>query len=895
MATNGINSYNGIRMAGLISGLDTEDLVKQMSFATKQKINLQQQKLDLLSWKQQSYRTVIDKINKFKSSYFDILKPDTNLSSNKLMGAYQALSSLGKITASAGTNAAPATYRIENIERLAESAKLQSSERVAGAINLNFTAAESADKAITSNLKITIDGFSADITFTQGLTKEETEANFRAALQDAGITNLNVDGGRLTYNRPAGESQNVLHTITVGVSDLDNTDSVQDTLNKKDASLSVVGLTANATNRMSASSKLGDISFGTELIGGAFSFKINGKSFSFTSENTLQDVLDRVNSSGADVKLSFDSLAQKFTLESTKPGAAGTLKVEQETGNLLSAMFGADKFGSAGAFSANIMPQKITGEALEDGVDFNALKNTTFKVTVNGVTKDIGIWGYDSNGDRYNYSDQLNDDGTVKKYGAQTVAEALNEELSRAFGADAPRFSYDSASNQFSIKTASAGDIFQIGAADYPVGSGSDLLNALGYKPRQIPPPTEVGGASIVYVAGNQMNEETTLGDLYGADFEGGSISLGAGAFTVSADTKLSDLEGMGFKLGRNTDGNFNGEIVLDSALTGADDGGKAFLERLFGAPYDTIAANAGAVSGNQSYEATGRNAVVTINGTTVSNASNSIEIDGTTINLGNLTQADIDKINAGETATVTTSRDTSKAYDAVVKFVEDYNNLINELNTEIKTRRPTSNGALSGSKYDPLTDDQKEEMSDKEIERWEEKAKEGLLYQDSTIAGFLTKLRGAVNARTSDGFSLYDMGIEISSSYLDNGKLIIKDEAKLRNAFEQHADKIQELFTKPVTGLSAQVTKAIDGAVSTSRTSLGSLTRIAGIANTSTQTENTISKQIESYQKLIDSLNQRYENEQSRYWSQFTRLETMMNQYSAQSSWLLSQFGQGM
>lgn len=895
MATNGINSYNGIRMAGLVSGLDTEELVKQMSFATKQKINLQQQKLDLLSWKQQSYRSVIDKINKFKGNYFDILKPDTNLSSNKLMGAYQALSSLGKITASAGTNATPATYKIENIERLAESAKLESSGRVAGGINLDFTAAESADEAITSNLKITVDGFSADITFTQGLTKEETEANFKAALQDAGLTNLNVDGGKLTYQRPAGESENILHTITVGVSDLDNTDSIQDTLNKKDASLSVVGLDANATNRISASSKLGEISFGTELVGNAFSFKINGKSFSFTAENTLKDVMDAVNSSDADVKLSFDSLAQKFTLESTRPGAAGNLRVEQETGNLLSAMFGTDKFGSTGAFSANIMPQKITGEALADGVDFNALKNTTFKVTVNGVTKDIGIWGYDSNGERYDYSDQMNADGTVKKYGAQTVADALNEELSRAFGEDAPRFSYDSDSKQFTIKNASADDVFQLGAVDYPVGSGSDLLNALGYKPRQIPPPTEVGDTSIVYVAGNQMTEETTLGDLYGADFEGGSVSLAAGTFTISADTKLSDLEGMGFKLGRNSDGDFNGEIVLDSALTGADDGGKAFIEELFGAPYDTIAANAGVASGNQSYEATGKNAVVTINGTTLSNASNSIEIDGTTINLGNLTQADIDKINAGEAATVTTSRDTSKAYDAVVKFVNDYNTLISELNTEIRTRRPTSDGSLSGSKYEPLTDDQREEMSDKEIERWEEKAKEGLLYQDSTIAGFLTKLRSAMNTRTVDGFSLHDMGIEVSSAYTDNGKLVIKDESKLKNAFEQHADKIQELFTKPVTGLAAQVTRSIDGAVSTNRTSLGSLTRIAGIANTSTQTENTISKQIESYQKIIDSLNRRYENEQSRYWSQFTRLETMMNQYSAQSSWLLSQFGQGM
>lgn len=872
MATNGIYGGSGIRSAGLISGLDTEALVKQMSAATKYKIDMQQQKLDLLSWKQNSYRSVIEKINSFKSSYFNIAKPDTNLGSNYLMGMYKAVSSNSKISATAGTNAAQGNYTITNIGKLAENARVESSASVSGGIRLDFSNAE-ADTDI--NLKITIDGYSKDITFNTGADADSAKANFQAAVQTAfNDTNIKIDGSnRLVYETAPGDK--VTHTYSVGVSEkLDGDD-----YNKMDAALKSVGLTANTSNRISVNSKLENASFATDLIGGSFSFKINDVSFTFDKNATIKDVMNKVNSSKANVTMSFNSLSQKFSIESKDPGAAGELKIEQTTGNLLSVMFGNDTVSAGGHMSSNALKSSsLTGTKVTE-TDFSEYKNTTIQVTVNGVTKEIGIWGYDKNGQKIDYSDIMDGDGNIKTHGGETVAKVLNEDLQAEFGADAPKFEYNAATGQFRLVAASAGDTLTIGAKDYPAGSGSDLLQALGYIPRNIaldPPDPEAPQYEFIT---NALNGGETMKDLFGEDFVGGEIKVGGVSMFVDQNTTLEDLKRV-FDVDTES-----GTITLKDTISADTEEGKALVSKLFGDTYENIAGFASSATGGaQSYR--GTNAEITINGVTLTNTSNSIEIDGTTINIGDLTQADIDKINGGEEVTIGTSRDTSKAYDAIVKFVDDYNKLISDLHTEIKTSRPKSKGDY----FNPLTDEQREAMSDKEIENWEEKAKEGLLYQDPNIYNFLTKLRTAMNTRTSDNFSLYDMGIKVSNIYTDNGKLEI-DESKLKAALEANPDKVQELFTDTTRGLSAAVTKAIDGAVSTKSTSLGTLTRIAGVANTSTQTENSISKQIESYKKLIDTLETRYQNEQERYWRQFTSLETVMNRYNMQSSWLFSQF----
>ena len=250
------------------------------------------------------------------------------------------------------------------------------------------------------------------------------------------------------------------------------------------------------------------------------------------------------------------------------------------------------------------------------------------------------------------------------------------------------------------------------------------------------------------------------------------------------------------------------------------------------------------------------------------------------------MSQTEADAVNDSDKAiTISTARDTSKAYDAVVKFISDYNTLITDLNTQTSTKRPTSDGTTSGTKYDPLSDEQKEAMTDKQIEQWEAKAQTGLLYADSNVSEFLSKLRSAMSTRTSDNFSLIDMGITVSSTFSDHGKLVISDEAKLKNAFEKNADKIQELFTDSTKGLAANVTNAIDRTVSTKRGAYGSMTMLAGVTNTASSADNSITKQLDAYKTTITTLKTRYQDEIERYWAKFTALETTMAKYNNQAS----------
>lgn len=269
------------------------------------------------------------------------------------------------------------------------------------------------------------------------------------------------------------------------------------------------------------------------------------------------------------------------------------------------------------------------------------------------------------------------------------------------------------------------------------------------------------------------------------------------------------------------------------------------------------------------------------VNFTTYTSATNTFTFDGTTINVSNA--ADFKAESEDDYITVETSKDTSALKDLITEFVNDYNQLLEDLYGEINTSRPKS----SGDYYDPLTEEQEEEMSDDEIEKWNENAKTGLLYQDSTVVKFLSEIRSAMNTYV-DKYGLYNIGVELTDQWSDNGKLEI-DEEKLETAINSNGDKLADLFTSE-NGIAAKLETVINKAISTSTNNYGYLTALAGQKDTKTDTDNQIYKQMQSIQDIIDALEEKYENEQERYWDKFTTLETYMAQMQQQSSYFTSE-----
>ncbi len=202
---------------------------------------------------------------------------------------------------------------------------------------------------------------------------------------------------------------------------------------------------------------------------------------------------------------------------------------------------------------------------------------------------------------------------------------------------------------------------------------------------------------------------------------------------------------------------------------------------------------------------------------------------------------------------------------------------------------------------YSPLTSEQKKELSESEIETWEEKAKSGMLYGDSDLRMLSSDLRFIIGGGNAE--ALKAVGITTSTLYSDNGKLTL-DESKLRAALETDPESVEKLFTAPqgtknekgndITGIATNLKNVMDKYVKTlgSMDSKGILIKKAGSTSSPMSlTENGFYKQIAEINKQISKLQTRLESERDRYIKQFTSLETLISQMNSQSSWL-SQLG---
>lgn len=267
-----------------------------------------------------------------------------------------------------------------------------------------------------------------------------------------------------------------------------------------------------------------------------------------------------------------------------------------------------------------------------------------------------------------------------------------------------------------------------------------------------------------------------------------------------------------------------------------------------------------------------GVNAILSVNGQTIIRSSNTFEVDGAKLTLNNTSE---------EAINITMTSDASSLKDTIKTFVEDYNAMVDLMNGLVKEK--------SYSDYEPLSDEQKEEMSESEIKSWEEKSKSGILKGDSLLRSISSKLHSVMTGLSVNGFSLYSMGIT-SAGYTENGKLQI-DEAKLQTALETRGSEIRELFTS-TDGIGNKLNDVINGATKTSgvKGSRGSLVEAAGVANTTSATENGIYDQIERSNKTLKTLQTRLTAEERRLWNKFTAMESAINSLNTQGS-IISQF----
>ncbi len=249
------------------------------------------------------------------------------------------------------------------------------------------------------------------------------------------------------------------------------------------------------------------------------------------------------------------------------------------------------------------------------------------------------------------------------------------------------------------------------------------------------------------------------------------------------------------------------------------------------------------------------------------------------------------------EGISVNGKNDVTAVKDKVVNFINDYNKLMEKLNT-LTTEKRNRN-------YMPLTDEQKKEMSENEIKLWDERVKKGQLYKDSDVSRIANSMKSAMRGLVEgvDG-NLKSFGIEPVADYqgTKNGTYTI-DETKLTEALENNSEEVMKLFinTPPsVEGMSDQekynrsgIAQRIKSIIYNETVTTSSvLIKKAGVEGSASVANNELTKSIEKYERKMVDMEKDFSRREQQLYSKWATIESMMNKLNSQQSYLMSQLG---
>ncbi|KEI88007.1 flagellar hook protein FliD [Clostridium botulinum] len=298
---------------------------------------------------------------------------------------------------------------------------------------------------------------------------------------------------------------------------------------------------------------------------------------------------------------------------------------------------------------------------------------------------------------------------------------------------------------------------------------------------------------------------------------------------------------------------------------------------------------------------------------TTIIKPSNNFTIDGVNYNIAGAKK--------DEEISFSLDGNVDDSFNKVKGFIDDYNKLIDELQKKTSEKKYR--------KYEPLTEEQKKDMKENDIKLWEEKAKSGILRNDSNIENMLSTLRRAFfDSVEGAGLSLKELGLTTSKDYNEGGKIVFDQmldkngnngEARLKKLLKEEPDKVFKIFSQESTsypsysadltlterqirnkeeGIFQRINDIFKDYTRTSRSASGKrgiLVDKAGIEGTVSAIDNILYKDLEKREKAIQDMELKLIERENKYYIQFAQLEKYVNQANSQASWLSQQLGGGM
>ena len=845
-ATSSLGNTSLRGYGGFGSGIDRDSIIEQMTAGTQSKITNQKNKMTSLGWKQEAFQAVSDKMLALQDNYFSFAS-GTNLKYPSMFAKNQITamgdSDITKFVSATGSSNMLDYLSILGVKQLASSSTLQSASKGTSSIHTGITQDSLANPVYKSSLlqgrQLRFGTYSGD------------------QYQSAGIFTFPP-----SYKDKDGDGKDITVSIDYTI-DLD-------------AAVEVDGVTMTGGEKLAMQLN-----------------KALSQSGIKSGEDSISDVMEFVYADG------------KMNLQ-TKAGKTTSLVINSSSSALTALGYnpqnadGTDKTVSDGISLSefNENQKQLNDTYVNRQTMTQYLTGKKLTISFGGQTKEIELV---KSGDTFADLDDLKD--------------IIQGRLNQAFGTD-------------NIKVAGG---TRYGADGNPVigTDGNPVIDPLSFELGSNASSNQTltvtsDNAEIRNVLGiqkgasNKLNLEGSIRDNIdklipdGPDAEAKRAqflnSLETGGLkingeTISGVTADTSIQGMIDKINTNKDVGVKAsylsstnQFVLISSETGS--GREIQLEGasadIFGAVKD---AAGNYTDGN--FEM-GKNAQVLVsygNGisTMIESSSNTFDLEGLRVTVsqefGNVTQDASGVWNSDRSKAVTFSAkaDVDGVTETVKKFIEEYNEMIKEINTQVTTRPDKA--------YGPLTEEQKDEMSEKSIENWEKKAKQGLLYNDATMRALSLDMQGVLTNLMANGANykdLEEMGITISDDYLDGGTITF-DEAKFKAAMTSDPEKVSNVFTG-----GGDIKKGLASIIEDTLTpyatkyanrngnSYGRLIEEAGSEKIPLSImNNQIYKDLKEMQSVLDTLNARLASEQDRYISQFTTMETLINQMNSQASYL--------
>ncbi|SIS43028.1 flagellar hook-associated protein 2 [Salimicrobium flavidum] len=372
---------------------------------------------------------------------------------------------------------------------------------------------------------------------------------------------------------------------------------------------------------------------------------------------------------------------------------------------------------------------------------------------------------------------------------------------------------------------------------------------------------------------GGTLNEGTFSLTTYGED---GAATMKE--FTVNADDSLNDVLGdindsdLGIRAFYDQN---SGQVMMERTETGNFNAAGSEIE--FGGTNKAFLTDNLKLTENAA-TLDGQDAIFNYNGAMkITSHANEYELNGLNFQFHST--------NVDNPARVNVTNNPDEAFDKVMEFVDKYNGIIDHLNEKTQEKRYRD--------YPPLTEEQRGDMEENEIEMWEEKAKSGLLRSDNVLNNAMSTMRQNWYETIDNGgkySQASEIGISTTANYLDGGKLEV-DEDKLREALREDPLAVKQLLSgsseNGQEGIVRKLDETISRATSQIETKAGKPTSLSNNFTLGRQIEN-INGEMEDFQRRLTEI-------EDRYWSEFGAMEKAISKMNQQSAFLQQNFAGGM